>query len=77
MPDLQMHISLWPGDILTDTTSFNYTAKQQLPDCLLVLRAMTGADSKQIAHERATLREPRRSRELAHTFSMRPCFEQW
>lgn len=75
MPDLHMHIEFWPGDVLTDITSI--ITVQQLPDCLLVLWAVTGADTKQIAHKRATLRQPRWSRELAHRFGMRPCFGQW
>lgn len=42
---------------------------QQIPDCLLVLGAVAGTDSQEIAHKRATLRQPRRSRTLAHALS--------
>lgn len=39
----------------------DFIAEQQLPDCLLVLRTVTGADPKKVAYKRATLRQPRRS----------------
>ena len=47
---------------------------QELPDCLLVLRAVAGTDSQKVAHERATLRQPRRSRTLAHALSVGKVF---